>query len=207
MKGRYLVRTAAGRIAVLTVVTSLVPLVLGLVAAWAPVVGFVPVRVAGGDWSAALATPLSSTMIHGSLLHLAANMLMLMWCGVAVERVLGLGPVLVLYLVGAYAAALAQFVSAPLETTPMIGASGAISALVGAFALSFGEQKRIVAGRLLNRLLNMLWLLAAWIVIQVGFGYLMGAQGTLMATPAHIGGFLAGVALQRPLLLWRWRNA
>ena len=49
--------------------------------------------------------------------------------------------------------------------------------------------------------------MAAWIAIQVGFGYLMGAQGTLLATPAHIGGFLAGVLLQRPLLLWRYRSA
>lgn len=207
MKWALLVRSAAGRIATLTVATSLVPLMLGLVPGWAPVLGFVPARISGGDWLAALTTPLSATMLHGSLLHLGANMLMLLWCGIAVERVLGLGAVMTLYLVGAYAAAAAQFVAGPTEVAPMIGASGAISALVGAFALSFGEQKRLVAGRALNRTLNTLWLLAAWIVVQVGLGYLMGAQGTLMATPAHIGGFIAGVLLQRPLLLWHYRKA
>jgi membrane associated rhomboid family serine protease len=86
-------------------------------------------------------------------------------------------------------------------------ASGAISALIGAFALSYGQQKAIVKSRMLNRWLNVAWLMAAWIAIQVGFGYLMGTQGMLLATPAHIGGFLAGLAMQRPLLLYRYRNA
>ena len=49
--------------------------------------------------------------------------------------------------------------------------------------------------------------MAAWIVIQLGFGYLMGAQGTMLATAAHIGGFVAGLAMQRPLLLWHYRGA
>jgi membrane associated rhomboid family serine protease len=64
-----------------------------------------------------------------------------------------------------------------------------------------------VKGRALNRWLNVAWLLVAWVMIQVGFGYVMGQQGMLLATPAHIGGFIAGVAMQRPLLLWRYRKA
>ncbi|MEO5971918.1 MAG: rhomboid family intramembrane serine protease, partial [Sphingomicrobium sp.] len=65
----------------------------------------------------------------------------------------------------------------------------------------------IVRSPALNRLLNALWLLAAWIVLQLMTGWLAGGQGLLLATPAHIGGFLAGLALQRPLLLWRYRSA
>jgi hypothetical protein len=38
-------------------------------------------------------------------------------------------------------------------------------------------------------------------------GYLAGLEGTMLATPAHIGGFVAGLLLQRPLLLWRYRSA
>jgi membrane associated rhomboid family serine protease len=56
-------------------------------------------------------------------------------------------------------------------------------------------------------LLNSLWLLAAWIVLQLMTGYLAGQQGTMLATPAHIGGFVAGLLLQRPLLLLRYRSA
>ena len=112
-----------------------------------------------------------------------------------------------LYLVGAYTAAIAQWLSSPVSPTPMIGASGAISAVIGAFALSFGQQKRIVSSASLNRTLNALWLLAAWIVLQIMTGLLAGVQGFLLATPAHIGGFVAGLLLQRPLLLWRYRKA
>ena len=50
-------------------------------------------------------------------------------------------------------------------------------------------------------------LTAAWIVIQWMTAVLAGTQGMMLATPAHIGGFLAGLVLQRPLLLWRYRRA
>jgi membrane associated rhomboid family serine protease len=152
-------------------------------------------------------TPLTATLVHGNFLHLALNLLMLVWCGTQVERILGSGPMLLLYGVGAYTAAIAQWLVAPLSPTPMIGASGAISAVIGAFALSFGQQKKIVSSPSLNRSLNALWLLVAWIVLQVMTGLLGGLQGFMLATPAHIGGFIAGLLLQRPLLLWRYRNA
>jgi membrane associated rhomboid family serine protease len=121
--------------------------------------------------------------------------------------VLGSSALIFLYVIGAYVAAIAQWSVSMASPTPMIGASGAISAIVGAFALSFGQQKRIVRSVKLNRLLNALWLLAAWVVLQLMTGALAGAQGYLLATPAHIGGFLAGLALQRPLLLWSYRSA
>ena len=152
-------------------------------------------------------TPLSSTLAHGGAIHLALNMLMLVWCGTKVERVLGSGSLVVLYAVGAYVAAMAQWLVAPLSPIPMIGASGAISAVMGAFALTFGQQKRIVSSPALNRTLNSLWLLAAWVVLQLMTSFLAGAQGYLLATPAHVGGFLAGLLLERPLLLWRYRKA
>ena len=69
----------------------------------------------------------------------------------------------------------------PSSLMPMIGASGAISALVGAYALSFGQPKRIVSSLRLNRWLNVAWLLAAWVVLQWMIGYLMGQQGVLLA--------------------------
>ncbi|HEU4704572.1 MAG TPA: rhomboid family intramembrane serine protease, partial [Sphingomicrobium sp.] len=114
---------------------------------------------------------------------------------------------LLLYIVGAYGAAAAQWLADPASVVPVIGASGAISAVVGAFALSFGETRRISRSPRLNRLLNAAWLLAAWIVMQMMIGWLAGGRGLLLATPAHVGGFLAGLLLQRPLLLWRYRSA
>ena len=106
-----------------------------------------------------------------------------------------------------YAAAAGEYVLDPMSGVPMVGASGAISALVGAYAVSFGQPKRIVASFRLNRWLNIVWLMAAWVGLQWMVGYLMGQQGMLIATGAHVGGFVAGVLLQKPLLLWRYRGA
>ena len=204
-------RTATIALAAVTALAWLVATVIGASGSATALLGFIPARLSGlldlpGSVPAAL-TPLSSTLVHGGLLHLAFNLLMLVWCGSAVERVLGRGPLLILYLVGAYAAALAQWLFDPASIVPVIGASGAISAVIGAFALSFGRAKQLTRSVRFNRLLNAAWLLAAWVVLQIMIGLLAGGQGLLLATPAHVGGFLAGLLLQRPLLLWRYRGA
>jgi membrane associated rhomboid family serine protease len=155
----------------------------------------------------AILTPLSATLVHAGIIHLGFNLLILVWCGLAVERVLGAKPLIFIYLVAAYVSAMAEWAIDPASQVPMVGASGAISGIIGAFALSFGQQKQIVRSRSLNRALNALWLLVAWIVLQLMTGVLGGMQGVLVATPAHVGGFLAGLLMQRPLLMWRYRNA
>ena len=204
-------RTATIAIAVVTAAVWLITALMGADSRAAVIMGVVPARLSGlieiTPAVPAWLTPLSSTLVHGGALHLALNLLMLIWCGTKVERILGAGPVIFLYLVGAYTAAIAQWLSSPVSPTPMIGASGAISAIIGAFALSFGQQKRLVSSPSLNRTLNALWLLAAWVALQIMTGLLAGVQGFLLATPAHIGGFIAGLLLQRPLLLWRYRSA
>ena len=173
--------------------------------------GFIYLRVShpAVAWAAvpAFLTPLTATLAHSGLVHLGFNLLILLWCGTQVERVLGVTGLLVLYLVGAYAAAAAQWALDPMGTTPMIGASGAISAVMGAYALSFGRAKPLTNNLRVNRWINVLWLLVAWVILQVMMGWLGNQQGYLLATPAHVGGFAAGLLLQRPLLLWRYRSA
>ena len=204
-------RTATIVIAGVTTLAWLLAAAIGASDTAAALWGFIPARFSGYlELSVAMPaflTPLSATLVHGGLLHLAFNLLMLVWCGSAVERVLGRGALLLLYGVGAYTAAIAQWAIDPMSVVPMIGASGAISAVIGAFALSFGEAKQITRSPRLNRLINAAWLLAAWVVLQIMVGFLAGGQGVLLATPAHVGGFLAGLLLQRPLLLWRYRSA
>ena len=176
----------------------------------ATAMGFIAARVGGLEISPAvpaLLTPLSATLVHEGFLHLAMNFLLFAYCGRQVESVVGAAPLVLLYLIGAYAAAAGQYVLDPNSNIPMIGASGAISALVGAYAVSFGQPKKIVASFRLNRWLNIAWLMAAWVGLQLMVAYLMGQQGMLLATGAHVGGFIAGVLLQRPLLLWRYRRA
>ena len=152
-------------------------------------------------------TPWSSALVHGGWTHLIINMLMLLFAGTMVERVIGPSGVLLAYVIGAIAACLAQFLYEPMSVVPMIGASGAISALFGLYALFFGKPKQVTRNMRLNRWIHALWVLAAWVVLQWMMGVLAGMQGVMLATPAHIGGFVAGILLQRPLLLWKYRKA
>jgi len=204
-------RSATAALSIVTALAWLVAVALGMSQQAAYSLGFIPARLSGlaVPWPAvpAVLTPLSATLVHSGLVHLGFNLLIFVWCGAAVERVLGKTGLIVLYLVGAYAAAAAQWAADPSGTVPMVGASGAISAAIGAFALSFGRAKRITGSAVVNRWINAAWLLVAWIVLQLMMGWLAGGQGYLLATPAHVGGFAAGLLLQRPLLLWRYRKA
>jgi membrane associated rhomboid family serine protease len=173
--------------------------------------GFIPARVSGAAVIAGALpvwiTPLSAALLHASLMHLGFNMLTLAFCGRFTESAIGPVPYLVLYVVGAYAAAAAQFVASPSSPVPMIGASGAISAVVGAYAMLYGQQKARAIGPLSPTVVRVLWLAAAWIVVQWMFELAMSGSMTQIAIAAHIGGFIAGLLLARPLLLWRYRRA
>ncbi len=140
-----LFKSATNAITALTALAWLVAAVLGLSEQAALALGFIPGRLSGAavPWPAlpAILTPLSATLVHSGLVHLGFNLLVFVWCGMAVERVLGMAGLIVLYLVGAYAAALTQWALDPSAMVPMIGASGAISAVIGAFALSFGRPR------------------------------------------------------------------
>lgn len=202
--------TATLVLAAVTVAAFVIIALGGLSDAAALGLGFIPARlIAEAPWPAlpVWLTPLSATLVHAGVLHLMMNLLLLVWCGREVERILGPAPVVVLYVVGAYAAAAGQYLLDPLAEYPMVGASGAISALVGAFAVSFSRPRPIVRSFRLNRALNTLWILVAWVVLQWMTAYLLGMQGVMVATGAHVGGFIAGVILQKPLLMWRYRRA
>lgn len=155
-----------------------------------------------------LLTPLTATLLHADLFHLLFNLLIFLFCGRAVEGALGPVNLMILYVAGAFAAAAGQFVVDPMSPLPMIGASGAISAIIGAYAMLFGRNRVRVANPQAALWLNVLWLLAAWVVLQLALGIVLSrGGGLLLAVGAHIGGFVAGVALARPLLLWRYRKA
>lgn len=207
-----MLRLASGTaiIAIVTVAVSILAIASG-VGDWAMAAGFIPARLSGTvDVVGALPawiTPLSSALVHGGWAHLIVNALMLLFAGTMVERVIGGAGLVFAYVAGALAAALAQFLFDPSSQVPMIGASGAISALFGLYALFFGRPKQVSSNMRLNRWIHVLWLLATWVVLQWMAGVMAGMQGVMLATPAHIGGFVAGILLQRPLLLWRYRKA
>src|SRR5439155_3650870 len=135
-------RTATLTISAITALAWLIAALAGSAFNAPYVLGFIPARFSGLV-NVALAvptflTPLTATLVHSGLVHLGFNLLIFLWCGAQVERVLGKSGLIMLYLVGAYASALLQWAVSPTSAVPMIGASGAISAVIGAFALSFG---------------------------------------------------------------------
>lgn len=172
--------------------------------------GFIPLRLSGGVSGfvvPALLTPFTAALIHGGLFHLMMNMLLLVICGRAVEAVLGSGALGALYVAGAIAAAIGQFVADPGSPIPMIGASGAISAVLAVYAMLFGRNEVKALGPIPAHWVRGLWLAAGWIGIQLLIGFATIGSEFQIAIAAHIGGFLIGLALARPLLAWRYRTA
>jgi membrane associated rhomboid family serine protease len=172
--------------------------------------GFIPARATGLLKLAGAVpvwlTPLTATLIHAGLMHVGFNLLMFIFVGRYVESVVGGGASIVLYVAGAYAAALLHWSIDPAQTSPMVGASGAISATFGAYAVFFGRDRTKGIGPLSGYTVRILWLASAWIFVQSLIA-LAAFGGGNVAIFAHIGGFIIGLALARPLLLWRYRKA
>lgn len=168
--------------------------------------GFVPARWSGELAIAgavpAWATPLSCLFVHGGIVHLGFNLLMLGFCGRFVEAALGMRGMLILYVAGAYCAAGAEWLADPMGIMPTIGASGAISAIVAAYALLYGERRTAFGPPWLSHALHVVWLAGAWIGLQLLVGLVTSRTDQPIAVVAHIGGFMAGLALARPLLRW-----
>jgi membrane associated rhomboid family serine protease len=172
---------------------------------------FIPERLnalqGGARIATALATPLTATLLHSSLLHVAFNLFFLLICGRAIEHILGGRGVAILYVVGAYAAAGAHYLLNPHSPVPMIGASGGVWAIVGAWAMLFGQNRVKIRNAVLARWLHALWLAAAWVILQILVAFTLDTGNARIAIAFHVGGFLAGLALAKPLLLLRWRGA
>ncbi|MEY4269694.1 MAG: hypothetical protein RLZZ58_910 [Pseudomonadota bacterium] len=173
--------------------------------------GFIPARfamdggliAAPGTMLPAWLTPVTSAFLHGDVLHLASNMIMLMFIGRQLEAPMGRVLLSILMLSGALAGCFAEWAADPASLAPVIGASGAISALFGCYALIFSTQKARAIGPIPAAVVRAAWLGAAWIVFQLLLGL---ASGGMIAIWAHIGGFLAGLLLARPLLRRRFRT-
>ena len=191
----------------MTVAAWLIVSLTGMTESLTMLAGFVPARVGGLTVPDALPTwltPLSATLLHANIIHLGFNMIMLGYCGRFVEYALGRPGVVLIYLVGAYAAAALQYLVSPGSMLPMIGASGAISALIAVFALIFSRSQAPAIGPIPGHWVRALWLAAAWIGLQLLIGFAGGGGFGAVAIWAHVGGFLAGLFLARPLLRWRF---
>lgn len=144
-------------------------------------------------------TILTSMFLHGGWLHLIGNMLYLWIFGDNVEDAMGHGRFLLFYLLCGVAAALAQALPDPQSQLPMIGASGAISGVLGAYLLLYPRARVLVLiplGFFLQTVrLPAAAVLLLWFGLQLLSSLLAPAGGGGVAFRAHVGGFVAGLLL------------
>src|SRR6187397_3578045 len=143
-------------------------------------------------------TLITSMFLHGGWMHLGGNMLYLWIFGDNIERAMGSARFLVFYLVCGIAAGLAHIAFSGGSTIPSVGASGAISGVLGGYLLLFPNNRVRVLTRGGIASVPAIFVLGFWIVIQLisQLGSIANtSQGGGVAYMAHIGGFVAGMAL------------
>ena len=144
-------------------------------------------------------TVFTSMFMHGGWMHLIGNMLYLWIFGNNVEDAMGHARFLLFYFLCGIAAVMAQALPDPDSTIPMIGASGAISGVLGAYLLLYPHARVLVAVPLGLILYTMRipagFVLAFWFALQLISSLTAGEQQGGVAFGAHIGGFVAGMAL------------
>ncbi|MCP3981570.1 MAG: rhomboid family intramembrane serine protease [bacterium] len=167
----------------------------------------------GGAWCrigpTAWFTLLSSMFLHGGWMHLIGNLWFLWVFGNNIEDSMGHGRFVVFYLLTGVVGGVAHLLTAPASAVPVVGASGAISGVMGAYIVLYPRVRvltliififfvRIIA-------LPAVFLLGLWFAFQILGGAASKATGGGVAFWAHVGGFVAGVALiklfERPKLV------
>lgn len=146
------------------------------------------------------ATLITSMFLHGGWMHLIGNMWFLWIFGDNIEDELGHGRFLLFYLLSGLGAAALQIIIGPNSDIPMVGASGAISGVLGAYMLLYPRAKiltLVFLGFFITMMrITAIWFLGIWFGMQLLFGLASaGGTGGGIAWWAHIGGFLAGVGL------------
>lgn len=150
-------------------------------------------------------TLLTSMFMHGGWLHILSNMWFLWIFGAKVEDAMGPGKFGAFYLASGLLAAAAHVGVEPASTVPMVGASGAIAGVLGAYALLYPRAR-----------VRCLWILVifitfievrAWLLLGVWFASQFLLPGPGVAWVAHVGGFLAGLLLVNLFApRWSWRR-
>jgi membrane associated rhomboid family serine protease len=137
---------------------------------------------------------LSSMFMHGDVMHIFGNMMFLFIFGDNLENLLGHIRYAAFYIVCGFAAAIAQIMMDTDSVIPMLGASGAISGVLGGYILLFPQRKvRAI----------IFVALGIWIVYQLIVGYMTDPSTGGVAYAAHIGGFFAGLALVKVFAIGR----
>ncbi len=170
--------------------------------------GVIPTRILNADHFLSYFPVFTSMFVHGGFMHLAGNLLYLWIFGDNIEYILGHFRYLMFYLVVGIGAALMQVLFFPDSSVPMIGASGAISGVLGAYLVKFPRNRVsiLVFLVIIIRVIKVpaFMALGLWFLFQLYNGYFTDAVasgGGGIAWFAHIGGFLSGFVL---IKLFEW---
>jgi membrane associated rhomboid family serine protease len=169
--------------------------------------GLIPARIDSAlagfsdPWWAVL-TLFSHMFLHGGWLHLGLNLLFFAWVGRYVEWVTGRFALVAIFFVGGLAGAALQVATDPAAAVPVVGASGAIAAVFGAYSVLFAQSRaagrRVLGIAISGETLTALWYAAAWIGLQLLTAAVFNQPGTPgIAIWTHIGGFIAGLLMAR----------
>lgn len=146
-------------------------------------------------------TPITSMFLHGGLLHLLGNLWFLQVFGDNVEDALGHVRFVAFYLACGLAAAAAQVAVDPEATVPMVGASGAIAGVLGAYLTLFPRARVLTLTPIFLLIEIPAWVfLMLWFVLQAVQGLTRAPGESAVAWWAHIGGFCAGLVLVRVMV-------
>jgi membrane associated rhomboid family serine protease len=141
----------------------------------------------------------TSMFLHGSWMHILGNMWFLWIFGNNVEDAMGRLRFVVFYLLTGVAATLAQVILNPASAVPMVGASGAISGVMGAYIVLYPHVRVFMIVPLGFILTSMAWpawmMLGYWFLLQFVSGLIVRGEGGGVAFWAHFGGFVAGAVL------------
>jgi len=171
--------------------------------------GFMPAllfghaSIEGEPWVSPAGSIFTAMFLHGSFFHLASNMLYLWIFGDNVEDRVGRGRFIAFYLICGTIAALAQALPDTRSTVPMIGASGAVSGVLGAYVVLYPRANVLVAMPFLLARVPALLMLGVWFAAQLASSLFAEAGAGGVAFAAHVGGFVGGAVLIRWFLLDR----
>jgi membrane associated rhomboid family serine protease len=172
-----------------------------------PAVLFGHAHIAGDAWVSPAGSIFTAMFLHGGFFHLAGNMIYLWIFGDNVEDRVGRGRFIAFYLICGTIAALAQALPDLRSTVPMVGASGAVSGVLGAYIMLYPRANVIVAMPFKVARVPALVMLGLWFAGQLARSMMIEPGAAGVAITAHVGGFIGGAVLVRWFLLDRRKRA
>ena len=162
-----------------------------------PAVLFRPGKVEVEQWVSPVGSIFTAMFLHGGFFHLAGNMLYLWIFGDNIEDRFGRGRFVAFYLICGALAALAQALPDMRSTVPMVGASGAVSGVLGAYLVLYPRANVLLALPFLHARVPAFVMLLLWFAGQLARSLSIEPGSVGVAFTAHVGGFVAGAVLVR----------